>query len=143
VTQDIDIAALIPHGGDMCLLDRVVEWDSGSIHCTASSHRAPGNPLASEGVLAAICGVEYAAQAMAVHGALRAPAGLRPRLGYLASLRGIVCDADRLDDCSADLDVRAVQVHAEEQRVIYDFTLSCEGRDVLSGRAVVVLDVAT
>jgi predicted hotdog family 3-hydroxylacyl-ACP dehydratase len=59
----------------MCLLDRVVHWDSQRIHCRASSHRSADNPLRSRDQLSAACGIEYAAQAMAVHGALQAPAG--------------------------------------------------------------------
>ena len=39
----------------------------------ASSHRAADNPLRAHGRLGAACGIEYAAQAMAVHGALLAP----------------------------------------------------------------------
>ena len=64
------IADLIPHAGAMCLLDAVVSWDTKTIVCVASSHRAKNNPLAVDCRLDAICGVEYASQAMAVHGAL-------------------------------------------------------------------------
>ena len=64
------IAALIPHAGAMCLLDAVLAWDATTIACVASSHRSPANPLAGERRLDAVCGVEYAAQAMAVHGGL-------------------------------------------------------------------------
>jgi predicted hotdog family 3-hydroxylacyl-ACP dehydratase len=64
------IAARIPHQGDMCLLDAVHEWDEQSARCSASSHRAPNNPLRHNGRLGAACSIEYAAQAMAVHAAL-------------------------------------------------------------------------
>ena len=70
--QQADIARRIPHQGRMCLLDAVTEWDGAHIVCQASSHRASDNPLRAEGRLGAACGVEYAAQAMAVHGALLA-----------------------------------------------------------------------
>ena len=73
------IAARIPHQGSMCLLDAVLAWDSGQIHCRASSHRQPDNPLRAAARRGAACGIEYAAQAMAVHGALLAPAGAPPR----------------------------------------------------------------
>lgn len=66
------IAAHIPHQGDMCLLDRVVKWDEQRIQCQAGSHRLGDNPLRSRDRLSAACGIEYAAQAMAVHGALLA-----------------------------------------------------------------------
>ncbi len=60
------IATLIPHAGAMCLLDAVIAWDATTIACLASSHRTPANPLAVRGRLEAVCGVEYAAQAMAL-----------------------------------------------------------------------------
>ena len=67
------IASHIPHQGSMCLLDYVEAWDRERIRCRASSHRAADNPLRAYGRLGAACGIEYAAQAMAVHGALLAP----------------------------------------------------------------------
>lgn len=60
----------IPHKGRMCLLDAVVSWDATRIRCRSASHRAPDHPLRAHGRLGIACGIEYAAQAMAVHGAL-------------------------------------------------------------------------
>jgi predicted hotdog family 3-hydroxylacyl-ACP dehydratase len=60
----------IPHHGRMCLLDEVLEWDAQHIRCRSGTHRQPDHPLRSQGRLGAACGIEYAAQAMAVHGAL-------------------------------------------------------------------------
>jgi predicted hotdog family 3-hydroxylacyl-ACP dehydratase len=64
------IAAHIPHQGRMCLLDEVIDWDRRQIRCRSATHRAPDNPLRSHGRLGSACGIEYAAQAMALHGAL-------------------------------------------------------------------------
>ncbi|SCC92600.1 putative 3-hydroxylacyl-(Acyl carrier protein) dehydratase-like protein [Thiomonas sp. X19] len=64
------IAAHIPHQGSMCLLDAVLRWDAQHIVCSATSHRDASNPLRQFDRLGAACGIEYAAQAMAVHGAL-------------------------------------------------------------------------
>ncbi len=134
-----EIAALIPHDGPMCLLDGVIAWDRTRIACVASSHRAPGNPLAAEGRLEAVCGVEYAAQAMAVHGGL-AGGGHRPAAGYLASLREVTCSVDRLDLLPGDLLVTAELLIADASRVIYNFNLTSDARPVISGRAAVVID---
>ena len=81
------IAARIPHAGSMCLLDSVIAWSDSGVVCRASSHRQPANPLRSDGTLGVLAGVEYAAQAMAVHAALLEPAGAAPAAGYLASVR--------------------------------------------------------
>src|SRR5262245_31742207 len=100
-----EIKTLIPHEGSMCLLDSVRFWDSTTILCLASSHRDAEHPLASRGRLDTVCGIEYAAQAMAVHGGLTAIAGRRPAAGYLASVRDVSCHADRLDLLPADLEI--------------------------------------
>jgi len=137
-----EITALIPHAGAMCLLDAVVAWDSTTIACLASSHRAADNPLAVDGRLDAVCGVEYAAQAMAVHGGL-VHVGRRPAAGYLASLRDVICSVERLDVLESDLLVTAELLIADAGRVIYRFDLTCDAKPILSGRAAVVIDAGT
>jgi predicted hotdog family 3-hydroxylacyl-ACP dehydratase len=133
------IAAHIPHQGSMCLLDAVAEWSPERIRCTAISHRSPDNPLRADGRLGAVCGVEYAAQAMAVHGALLATSR-EPRQGYLASVRGVELHADRLDDVDGDLEVEAERLSGDDNNVLYRFELRGDGRLLVSGRAAVILD---
>ena len=130
------IAGLIPHAGAMCLLEAVRDWSAAGIACTASSHRDPANPLAARGRLAAVCGIEYACQAVAVHGALIGGAA-RPRAGLLASARDVQLAVGRLDDVG-DLLVTAEQLLAEGGRAIYRFALNSEGRTLVQGRLVVV-----
>lgn len=134
------IAARIPHAGAMCLLDAVLECSPEAIRCRASGHRDADNPLCADGRLGIACGVEYAAQAMAVHGALLAPAGERPRQGYLASVRGVDFFAARLDDVAGDLDVAAERISGDGDNVLYRFAVRGDGRLLLSGRAAVILD---
>ena len=138
----LEIARLIPHDGKMCLLDTVLAWNSVSITCVTSSHRAPDNPLRAGGRVDAVCGIEYASQAMAVHGGLIGD-GKRPAAGYLASLRDVVMSVDRLDTLKGDLLVSAELLMAQAGRVIYRFELSCEGEQVLSGVAAVVIDAGS
>ncbi len=135
----VAIAARIPHQGSMCLLDAVLAWDSGQIHCRASSHRQPDNPLRAAARLGAACGIEYAAQAMAVHGALLAPAGAPPRPGYLASVRSVRLAVDRLDDLAQDLDIVAERLSGDEHNILYHFRVEHAGDLLLSGRAAVML----
>ncbi|HEV2009093.1 MAG TPA: hydroxymyristoyl-ACP dehydratase [Burkholderiales bacterium] len=137
-----EIAALIPHAGAMCLLDGVVHWDAVNIRCLSRSHRDPENPLRADGQLRAVCGIEYAAQAMAVHGALAGIVGAKPKAGYLASVRDVACRKSRLDDLEGELIVDAGQLMGDEGRVIYQFTLRVGEIEVLSGRATVVLEAA-
>lgn len=137
------IAAHIPHQGAMCLLDRVDEWDAQHIRCTTSSHRSESNPLRAHGRLAAACGIEYAAQAMAVHGALLAGQQARPRVGFLASVRGVTLHVGRLDDIAGDLTVEAEQFSGDGNNVLYDFSILAEGRLLLQGRAAVIINGET
>ena len=136
------LLAHLPHQGSMCLLDAVTEWDAQRIRCTATSHRHADNPLRAHGRLGAACGIEYAAQAMAAHGALLAGADSAPRAGYLASVRGVDLQVARLDDIAADLEVEAERLCGDDNTILYGFRVSAAGRELLSGRATVVLDAA-
>ncbi len=95
----IDIAALIPHQRAMCLLEEVVAWDTSRICCRTSSHRNPQHPLRDATGLPVASGIEYAAQAIAVHGGLLAahssapaPAFRAPAAGYLANAKDVTLD---------------------------------------------------
>ncbi|MFA5082303.1 MAG: hypothetical protein WC474_07160 [Hydrogenophilaceae bacterium] len=132
----------IPHQGSMCLLDRIDAWDSQKIRCTASSHRAPDNPLRGHGRLGAACGIEYAAQAMAAHGGLLAAADGAPRSGYLTSVRGVELHVPRLDDIEADLSIEAERLSGDDNLVMYGFSVAAGEQMLLNGRAIVVLDAA-
>lgn len=125
----------------MCLLDEVESWDALSIHCRTGSHRQPGNPLRAGGRLGAACGIEYAAQAMAIHGALLAdPEGSGPRAGFLLTVRNVRLEVSSLDDITSDLLVHANCTASSETASVYEFRLTAEGRLLVSGRATVVLD---
>lgn len=134
------IARVIPHTSSMCLLDGVIECDAQRIRCISSTHRAADNPMRSGDVLPTLCGIEYAAQAMAVHGAWDAKFDKKPRAGYLAALRDIQCHMMRLDNLSDDLIIDAERVMGDEARVIYQFDIHAGGAKIMSGRATVVLD---
>ncbi|PZO18336.1 MAG: 3-hydroxylacyl-ACP dehydratase [Burkholderiales bacterium] len=134
------IAARIPHQGTMCLLDAVTEWSADHIVCRAVGHTDPAHPLRAAGRLGAANGIEYAAQAMAVHGALVAGAHAAPRQGYLTSVRSVTLHAERLDDLQGPLSVRAERVSSDVNNVLYRFSLHHGERCLVEGRAAVVLD---
>ena len=136
----------IPHHGRMCLLDEVIEWDAGHIRCRSGTHRWPDHPLRSHNRLSVACGIEYAAQSMAVHGALAgdALAGgahiARSEIGFLAALRDVRLHVARLDDLAADLIAEAQLIAGDHGSALYEFALTSEARRLLSGRATVVFD---
>jgi predicted hotdog family 3-hydroxylacyl-ACP dehydratase len=134
------LAKVIPHTGDMCLLDGVLECDAMHIRCISRSHRDQANPMRSGEALLALCGIEYAAQAMAIHGAWDAKYDSKPRAGYLAALRDVSCERMRLDDLADDLFIEAEKIMGDDARVIYSFNIHAGATRVMSGRATVVLD---
>ena len=128
----------------MCLLDEVLSWDTARIRCRATSHRSEDNPLRAHGRLGAACGVEYAAQAMAVHGAIMAQAsGVPARAGLLTSVRNLVLRVTRLDDLDSELIASAERLAGDEVGTLYEFTVSSGGRELLSGRAGIVFGVGS
>ena len=134
------IAKAIPHAGSMCLLDGVLECDAQRIRCISGTHRDADNPMRSGNELSALCGIEYAAQAMAVHGVWGGQIDKKPRAGYLSSLRDVRCKIMRLDTLLDDLIIDAEKLMGDEARVIYQFTLHAGKNEIMSGRATVVLD---
>lgn len=131
-----DICRLIPHDGSMCLLDAVTHWDNDSITCASTTHRDPRNPLHSQGRMHAVCGVEYAAQAMAVHGGLVPSAqNERPSLGYLAAVRNLTLHVQRLDNIKEDLIIEAKRMMGDETTCIYEFSVNLGGTNLITGRA--------
>lgn len=135
---DVDIAACLPHAGKMVLLDRVEACDEESILCFATSHCDPENPLRRHGRLAAVNGIEYAAQAAALHAVLtdaRDSFG-GARLGGVSKVKAYRA---RLDDIEGEIQIRASVLTAEANGAIYAFSLSVsEGRPVLEGRFTVM-----
>lgn len=149
------IEAHLKHAGSMCLLDEVLGWDAAGIRCRAATHRAPDHPLRAHGRLGAACGIEYAAQAMALHGALLAAGEVMPASpgvghpqtpsGFLASARGVRMRVLRLDDIAADFICTATRVTGDPDAVVYDFSVEAASPAVaevvplISGRVTIVL----
>ena len=127
------IDALLPHAGRMCLLDRVLNWDTSHVRCSAVSHRDIDNPLREGDGLAALAGIEYAAQAAAVHGGLLSGATM-PRSGVLASLRNVITTRPWLHEIVGEIMVDVTLMHSDPAGGIFDFALFAGAERVLSGQ---------
>ena len=141
-TLDRDgIAARIPHSGSMCLLDGLLGWTADTVRCRASSHRDAAHPLRSPGGLLSPVAIEYASQAMALHGSLMAAPGTRPSAGFLATARNVNLHVSRLDDVPGLLLVTVRRLAGAAATALYHFELHDEGgRLLVDGRATVVLN---
>jgi predicted hotdog family 3-hydroxylacyl-ACP dehydratase len=135
------IARRIPHSGSMCLLERLLSWDAEAIHCATASHARADNPLRTASGLLAPNLIEYAAQAMALHGGLLAADGSQPSAGFLASTRNVRLAVARIDDVPGELQVHARRLSGDANQVLYEFAVhDASGRPLAEGRAVVVLN---
>lgn len=135
-----DILSMVPHQGGMCLWDRVLRWDEASVQLQAGNHRDPDHPLRHGGQLGAIHLCEYGAQAMAVHGGLRArDHGGRAAPGVLVALRDVQLHVARLDDLPGMIEAHAQVLVEAETSQQYGFRLLHEGQLLAEGRAAVML----
>ena len=134
-----EIEAMIPHKGDMCLWQRVVDFDAASVRVATLSHRDAANPLRGDGLLRAIHLCEYGAQAMAVHGGLLAREGATPRAGFLVALRGVQIQRVRIDDLPGELHGHAELLMQSDTSQQYAFRIEHAGTLIAEGRAAVML----
>lgn len=133
------IAALIPHQGAMCLLDRVVDWDEDHVVLATSTHRAADNPLRLDGRLRAVHLCEYGAQAMAVHGGLSAQAdGRAAQPGFLVSLRDVKLEVDYVDALDGEIYVTARRLLESAGSWQYSFEVKHGDAVLASGRAAII-----
>ncbi len=134
-----DFIDLIPHAGPMCLVEAVASWDEDQLVARSGTHREQAHPLRRNGRLAAVHALEYAAQAMAIHGALlaaRAGGELPP--GFLAGARGLQLHVDHLDDIVADLDITVERQFVQGGDLIYGFRVTAAEHPLAEGTATVI-----
>jgi predicted hotdog family 3-hydroxylacyl-ACP dehydratase len=153
------IARLIPHSGNMCLLDQLLAYTPDEIEVLACDHKQPSDhPLREGAQLFSVCLIEYAAQAMALHGALLAETELgaaaatasssdarpafAPSPGFIASVRNVQFHTLELDGAAAPMHIRAKRLAGSAHEVLYAFEVhdACRsGPPLATGRAAVVL----
>jgi predicted hotdog family 3-hydroxylacyl-ACP dehydratase len=139
MTAGQTLAALVPHAGSMCLLDKIVSWNEERVVCRSASHRRLDHPLRRDGFLPAIHLLEYAAQATAVHAGLVAGAGASSAPAkLLAAAREFHLHVTSLDDIQADLCIDAERLLAMGDSALYRFQVSADGRELATGRLTIL-----
>ncbi|CAL1240019.1 hydroxymyristoyl-ACP dehydratase [Candidatus Methylocalor cossyra] len=132
-------AHLLPHRGAMSLLDQVVEFDPEGIRCLSATHRAADHPLRRDGVLSGLGGIEYAAQAMGLHGALMAQReGRAAPSGYLALVKDVRLPGKPLDRVAEPLEIAARRLALQSDGALYRFEVCAGGQLLLSGEAAIL-----
>lgn len=139
-----EFAQLLPHAEPMILIAAVTNWDTNSITCLANSHLAMNNPLRQEGILSVYAGVEYAAQAMAVHARLSAPDAdkySQPRKGFLAVASKLTAKVPNLDQAAGLLLIKVERIAANNDSSLYHFNISSAEQDLLEGQLMAIMEV--
>jgi predicted hotdog family 3-hydroxylacyl-ACP dehydratase len=130
------IEHLIPHCGNMILIDNVDSWEAAKIHCRSNSHRLASNPLRLDGKLSAIHLLEYGAQAIAIHGGLLVDTA---RPGFLAAIRDAHFYIDSLDSIESTITINASAEIKTENGVIYKFSIyDAQQKLLLAARATII-----
>ena len=89
------IAELLPHAGDMILLDEVLHFSEEDVQ-TRLSVRPGGLFNQADGSLPAWVGIELMAQSVAAYAGCRArQAGMPVALGFLLGTRNFPCNVER------------------------------------------------
>jgi predicted hotdog family 3-hydroxylacyl-ACP dehydratase len=133
------ISMMVPHAGAMCLLDGVLHWDAVSMRCFSRRFQQADNPMRrGDGTLGTACGIEVAAQAMAVHGRLLAQTCGSPTQGYLVSVRDVWLARQHFDTDSDRLLIDVERIGGDTRGATYRFGVTSGAIELLGGRATVV-----
>ncbi|MFT3929822.1 MAG: hypothetical protein QM709_05905 [Spongiibacteraceae bacterium] len=122
----------------MCLLESVTAYDETSIVCTARDHRDNTHPLRHDGKLPITAGIEYAAQAMALHAILtRQNSAVSNTTAMLVQLSDVHWNCDTLDQHIAPLVIRAEQTNALGNSASYHFQVLEKAVVLIEGQMLV------
>ncbi|GLS27445.1 hypothetical protein [Marinibactrum halimedae] len=119
------IAALLPHGNEMSLIDRILQWDHHRIVCCTTSHLRSDNPLLTDGnTLKTSILMEYAAQAAAVHaGLINSNLGLT-RPAYIGAIKNVEWHYDEVpNEPNGVLEIAVNTELCNATGAIYDCTI--------------------
>lgn len=138
------IYGLIPHRAAMRLLDTVTVHDETTAEARAVSHLAVDNPLRVDGYLATFQALEYAAQAIAVHGLATFAGGGKADAVFIGAFRDVTLGTGPLDAVpGVPLDIALSLTAAVPGGWSYEFNVSVgtEGEliEMARGRVVVVV----
>ncbi len=130
---------LVPHAGEMLMIDGVKAYDDQSIHCQSLRHQAIDNPLRRDGKLSAVHAIEFAAQAAAVHGGLMNKGSKAP-LRALAAVRKASFSRPWLDDLHGALEIVSNLIMLDRQAAVYQATI-CHGREDIASMRLTLMTI--
>ena len=124
----IDVADLIPHSGDMVLLDRIVNCDGQGL--TAELVVRGDGLLGDEQTVPAWAGIEYMAQAIAAYAGVMARQANEPiRLGFLLGTRRYNSNIAAFK-VGAMLTIRVEKIIQDDSLGVFDCRILGEGVEI-------------
>lgn len=115
---------MLPHGPGMCLIDRVLQYNSDRILCEIDSHLSSNHPLRYDGKLSSIILIEYAAQASAIHAILNQQTIEQNQTGYIGLIKNIKLHARYLHDIHETLTLQSRCLLCNVGGAIYEFKVT-------------------
>ena len=133
-----EIIALIPHGEEMSLLDKVTSWNNEQITCSTLSHTHSNNPLRVNNELHSCSLIEYGAQAAAIHaGLLTGSISKHNGTAFVGAIKNITWSHPLVPN-NGDLIITATVEFADENGAIYRFEALHQDIMIISGRLILV-----
>jgi len=125
---DIDVAELLPHDGNMVLLDRVVAYDQESLVAEVMVH---DDGLFGDGkTIPAWIGIEYMAQTVAAHGGMMCHLAGKPiQLGFLLGTRRYTSNISDFT-VGTQLIVKVNRLVEDQGMGVFDCQISGDGIDI-------------
>lgn len=120
ITSKDTLAKLIPHSGNMCLLDEVLFIDKEKLYARALDPLI-NNPLLVGGVLPAEASIEYAAQGAAIHAALNGSNLSDDKPAFLAAVKKFEVIGSRELSNNLHLQLQLVQDAVTPMGIGYSF----------------------
>ncbi|WFP50273.1 3-hydroxylacyl-ACP dehydratase [Methylomonas sp. EFPC3] len=126
---DWDIAELLPHTGDMVLLDRVVSFEEDRLSAVLTV-RGEGLLFGDERAVPAWAALEYMAQAIGAYVGLQAKQAGQPiRLGFLLGSRLLQSNVGTLP-VGCELAVTIEKIVQDEQLGVFDCRVSGDNIEI-------------
>ena len=137
-----EIEQHLPHAGKMSLLDKVTHADLLTLSASAVSHLSSDNPLRFNNKLSCINGIEYAAQAMAIHGFLLSElkqTEASTQTGYIATVRNIDIFSPFFPKTESVIKIEVKQLMSAANGFTYQFHISDGKKALISGKITIFL----
>ena len=118
------IAELIPHGENLCLIEKVVDWNSESIQCQSIALDDTSHPFCEGQRMATVILIEACAQAAAVHaqlvtGGIAAAGDQAHNPAFLGAIKDLIVRTAWLPERCSTVNLTAQCLHSDNSGGIY------------------------